>query len=251
VSIEAKIETLKSIAALDAELLALQSELRAERVELEKKAGRRSELGSRAEVLESSLAEMEKTRGALYGELRQLSVQVERAREKMARCRNEREANAASRELEELRRIQREREKEIEKLVGLADEARADLDKVQGQHSEVSGEMGDTGAAVGEKMGNLESRIGEKQRARDELAATFDKVLLRRYDTVRSRRGTGIAAVEKGTCTACHIELAPRVYQQMMHRKELFTCPSCLRILYLAPAAPPASSEAPSDTPEG
>src|SRR5690242_15993281 len=102
---------------------------------------------------------MDKTRGILYGELRQLTVQVDKAREKMARCRNEREANAASREMEELRRIQRERENEIQKLVGLGDEGRADLETVQAQLEELAREIGDNDASLGAKMGDLEARI--------------------------------------------------------------------------------------------
>ncbi len=248
-SIEAKIETLKSIAALDADLLALEAELSAERTQIQKKAGQRSELGGRVQQLQSSLDEMEKMRGQLLGELRQMSFQIDKAREKMARCRNEREANAASREMEELRRIQREREKEIEKLVGLSDEARAELDKASGERSVVVAEIGENEVAVAERAQNLETQIGERKQAREALAASFDKALLRRYDAVRARRGTGMAAVLKGTCTACHIELAPMVHQQMMHRKELFTCPSCLRILYLAPAAAPVGTPSTSDEP--
>lgn len=237
-SIEAKIATLKTVAALDAELLALETELRARDAETKKLEGERSELAGRRNFLETSIAEMERTRAQLSAELRQMTSQLERARDKLARCRNEREANAATRELEELRRIQRERDNEIVKLGGLADQARADLEALGGAP------VAPTEAATPEN--ETRALIAEKRAAREVALEGFDKALLRRYDAVRQKRGTGLAAVVNGNCTACHIALSPMVYQQMMHRKELFTCPSCLRILYLAPAktAEPASDAA-------
>ena len=236
-SIEAKIETLKAIAALDAELLALETELGAEQAQISKKSGQRTQLSSRVQQLEASLADMEKMRGQLLGDLRQMSVQVDRAREKMARCRNEREANAASREMEELRRIQRERENEIQKLVTLGEEARAELDKASDERAQVSLDIDENEGNLAAHAQELQDRIAERKAQRESLTGSFDKLLLRRYDAVRARRGTGLAAVVKGACSACHIELAPMVHQQMFHRKELHTCPSCLRILYLSPVA--------------
>ena len=89
-----------------------------------------------------SLGEMEKARGDLVGELRQMSIQVERSREKLARCRTEREANAAQREVEELRKLYRDREIELEKLDGLIQQGRGEFDQVTEQHGAVAGELG-------------------------------------------------------------------------------------------------------------
>lgn len=243
-SIEAKIATLKSIAALDAELLTLENDLKTERSELEQKAGQRSSLDVRIRGLSVSISEMEKTRGELLGELRQQAQQVERAREKMARCRNEREANAAQREIEELRRIHREREKEIEKLAELLEQARSDSETAKGEQQQVASEIDENAGSSTARAQEIESQIAKLQAERATFADSFEnKALLRRYDTVRQRRGSGLALVVNGNCTACHIGLPPMVYQQMMHRKELHTCPSCLRILYLGPLPSEGVSE--------
>ena len=63
------------------------------------------ELEGRIAASRASVEQMERTRGELIQEARQISVQMERSREKLSRCRTEREANAAQREIEELRKI--------------------------------------------------------------------------------------------------------------------------------------------------
>ena len=57
----------------------------------------------------------------------------------------------------------------------------------------------------------------------------------RRYDSILAQKGTAIARALKGQCTACHIELSPMLYQNIMRLEEVSTCPSCLRILYYEP----------------
>ena len=54
------------------------------------------------------LAAMERTRSELMTEVRQMTQQIDKSREKLGRSRNERESNAAQREVEELRKLLRD-----------------------------------------------------------------------------------------------------------------------------------------------
>jgi len=116
VTMKLEIEALESLAVLDAELRDLSEQhTQEEKILTDKKAQAKS-LEERLSRGKQSIDEMEKTRGDLVGELRQMGMQVERSREKLSRCRTEREANAAQREVEELRKLYRDREIELEKL---------------------------------------------------------------------------------------------------------------------------------------
>lgn len=226
-TLDEKIATLKSVAALDERIAVLSKEIEREKEgRLEKDREARA-LSDRRGALDASILEMERTRSSLQQELRQLVGQLEKAREKMLRCRNERESNAVSREVDELRRIQRERDIEIQKLAEFVEQAKAERDGLEG---------GETPAAESSSGATLEAERDGLLAERKALVQGFDGLLLRRYDAVRAKRGSGIAEVRKATCMACHIQLSPMLYQQMLHRKELLTCPSCLRILFLAPA---------------
>jgi predicted nucleic acid-binding Zn-ribbon protein len=243
VKIKAQVELLESLAALDAELKELGDELSKERDSL---SGKRSHLSSVEERLERSrrgVEEMEKTRNDLTGELRQMGVQVEKSREKLSRSRTEREANAAQREVEELRKLYRDREVEVEKLSELLESAKGELAKLNSEREGVVGDLGATEGDTTSRVSDNERALAVKQSERDALVGKVPTALYRRYELVRKRRGTAIAATTDGTCSACHMRLQPMLFQKLIHGEEFGQCPSCNRILYFRPGQPAAEEE--------
>lgn len=240
VSSESDIQVLKELAALDAELAELDGQLNAERDAIASKRALLSELDDRVRLNTDSLQELEKARAQLLGEIRQMSAQIDKAREKLARCRNEREANAVQRELEELRKLYRDREHELEKIVGIADEVKGEVAAASQRRETLSAELGQTEDAASAKIEELERGVAEKRTRRDEIGKRLNQALYRRYELIRKRRGSGLAEAINGSCMACHITLPPMLFQQVMQGGALQQCPSCHRILYYEPA--PAES---------
>lgn len=237
----AEIQALKTLAALDAELVELETALTAEREALEGKRAQLQELEDRVRLNTESIQELEKTRSQLLAELRQMSAQIDKAREKLARCRNEREANAAQRELEELRKLYRDREHEMEKLVGVASEVKGVVDAASKHREELEGELDQSQGLSSQKIAELEGATKEKQQRRAEISKGIDQVLFRRYELIRKRRGSGLAQALNGGCEACHIKLPPMMFQQISQGGPLQQCPSCNRILYFEPTVSEAS----------
>jgi predicted nucleic acid-binding Zn-ribbon protein len=180
VSIQSQIDALEKLSELDAELKELSDVLRKERGELDSKKTRLAELIERLSRGKQSIEEMERARGDLMGELRQMTIQIDRSREKLPRCRTEREANAVQRELEELRKLHRDREVEIEKIDVLIEQGRSDVTSVLGDHDKIEAELNAIeDAATG--------RIAEAQ-------TSFDERSKRRYSSSRPCRPSCIAA---------------------------------------------------------
>ena len=242
-SIEKQVLLLKNLAAIDAVFTRLQGELAQERGKMDARREKKAELSGRVEAIEGAIREMDRTRSELNQELRQVALQVDKAREKLTRVRNEREANAATRETEELRRIYREREKEIEKLMGLIDDARGDATKAIEARDALLAELGETLDATKTRVAELEEETQGRAAERKDATVDVDAGILRRYEAVRSRRGTGLSEVVHGTCVACHIAVSPMLFQQIMRQQELFSCPNCHRILFCLPPS--------SGSPEG
>jgi predicted nucleic acid-binding Zn-ribbon protein len=237
VTIQAQIEILERLQALDAELHDLKEELQREREELGSKKTQISQLDEKLSRDRSSVDDMERMRGDLVGELRQMSVQVEKSREKLSRCRTEREANAAQRELEELRKLYRDREIEIEKLVGLVEQARVDIEKAESEHGSLATELGEQEGPLSVRLRDVEQQIASRETTRKELIQGVPPVLYRKYELVRKRRGNALAFTVEGTCSACHIALPPMLFQQVRRGLEFDQCPSCHRILYFREVA--------------
>jgi uncharacterized protein len=236
VNIQAQIVALEKLAALDEELAKLDAELEREGIALGEKRGHLQGLDQKLNSTVGSIQEMERLRNELVGEARQMSVQMERSREKLARCRTEREVNAAQREVEELRKLFRDREIEVQKLQTLLDQARTESDAISEQRQSVSSDLGASAGDVETKMGQLERSVRAEREKREVLTKDIPPVLFRRYEMIRKRKGSGLChTTAGGTCSACHIKLSPMLFQVLRRGGDFDQCPSCNRILYYRP----------------
>ena len=247
-NIEAQIDALERLAAIDAELGELEKELSRERAALATKKDALAGLDDRFQRDDTSISDMEKTRNELITEVRQMSVQVERSREKLQRCRTEREANAAQREVEELRKLYRDRELEIEKLEGLASQARAGLDTTKAERDTLRAELGSSETQVTTRLVDVDAQVKAKRAEREAAMRKVPPVLYRRYELVRKRRGTAISHTVEGTCSACHMLLAPMLFHKLSRGEDFDQCPSCNRILYFR-AQGGAAADSPTSGP--
>ncbi|MET0592601.1 MAG: C4-type zinc ribbon domain-containing protein [Polyangiaceae bacterium] len=241
-SIKDQIVKLEALAAVDAELRRLDEQLTEERGVLSTLKTELRTLDDRLVTDRASLAEMDKTRGELMAEVRQMTNQIEKSREKLSRSRNERESNAAQRELEELRKLQRDREDESTKLSTLADAARKTIEETEGAQKKVADDLGGRETGITESLGAAMKEHDAKLAERTRLAEAVPAMMLRRYEQVRKRKGSAIAKTIDGTCLACHMRLPPMLFQKLMRGDAFDQCPSCARILYY---------EAPADAREG
>jgi uncharacterized protein len=243
VSIQSQIDALEKLSELDAELKEVGDVLRKERGELDTKRTRLAELIERLSRGKTSIEEMEKARGDLMGEARQMLIQIERSREKLSRCRTEREANAVQRELEELRKLHRDREIEVEKLDGLIDQGRADVTAVLGEHDKIEAELEAIEDETTGRITEAQAKMDAGSQRRVELVKAVPPQLYRRYELVRSRRGTALAYTHTGICSACNIQLQPMLFQKLKRGEEIGQCPSCNRIIYFRAVVTAGNSE--------
>jgi len=253
VSIQAEIEALEQLSALDQELVRLEQELEKERDALGGKRVQQQQLEAKLAAIQSSTHDMERVRNELITEARQMGVQLERSREKLARCRTEREVNAAQRETEELRKLYRDREIETQKLAGLIEQAHKDQEDTTQQRDAVAAELGQSAGAAETRVDQLEAEAAARRTEREAAVKLVPPVLYRRYEMIRKRRGSAICYTIDGTCSACHISLAPMAFQVLRRGKAFDQCPSCNRIMYYRdePVASNDGEDAQADDSDG
>ncbi len=199
-------------------------------------------LGDRA-----ALGSMEKMRNELMLDVRNMNQQLEHSREKLSRSRTEREANAAQRELEELRKLIRDREDEITKLTASLDASQQLIDSTALEQKKVADDLGAREGDISSKVGEAESKVGEKETERTAALKALPPVLYRRYETIRLKRVTAIARTTDGTCQACHMSLPPQLFHRLRREPILEQCPSCHRIIYYVAPEVGAGGAAASD----
>lgn len=247
-TIRDQIPILEELSAIDVDLRRIEESLGKHRGKLE---GMRSEIKALEDRLKAdreALATMDKARSELNVELRQMSNQIERSREKLNRSRNERESMAAQREIEELRKLHRDREEELERLNGAAEGARTSIADADGKLTQITQALEGTAPGATESLGSLEAEKAARLEVRARVVSKLPTQLYRRYESIRTRRPVAIARVDDGTCRGCHMSIPPMMFQKMRSQNAFEACPSCNRIIYYAPPAPPetASSADPS-----
>ncbi len=241
--IQSEVEALERLAALDAILAQVGEELELERAALSEKQQTQRELQSRLDRDRSVVADMDRQRSESMHEVRQMNAQLERSREKMSRCRTEREANAVQRELEELRKLQRDREIEIQKIDALHDQAASDIAETETKLAAVAAELGESEGETTTRLGALAKSQADKLAEREAVLKAVKPQMYRKYEMIRKRRGNAIAFTTAGKCSECHIMLQPMMFQTLRRGMDFDQCPSCQRIIYFRAAAEPAETE--------
>lgn len=244
-SIPDHIQALEKLAQIDAQLREIQEELSQDRSTLNSLKSGIAKLDEKLMGDRASLASMDKARGELIQDVRNMSQQLDHSRDKLSRARTEREANAAQRELEELRKLVRDREDEIAKLTADADAARQQIEATEADHRKLAGELAAREGDISSKLGSAESRGRDKGIERESAIKALPPQLYRRYETIRSKRGNALAQTTNGTCKACNMALPPQLFHRLRREPTLEQCPSCNRLIYftqdltpIAPAAP-------------
>ncbi len=241
-SIAEHIRALVALAAIDADLRELEEKLTQERATLDTLKSGIRKLDDKLQVDRAGLAAMERSRGELIQDVRNMTQQLEHSRDKLGRARTEREANAAQRELEELRKLVRDREEEIGKLTAEADAARQQIEVTEAEHQKLVGELGASEGDANSKIVEVETKANAKRAERDAAIKSVPPQLYRRYEMIRSKRGNALAQTSDGTCNACHMSLPPQLFHRLSREPILEQCPSCHRLIYFAPPQSEAAS---------
>jgi uncharacterized protein len=233
------IQGLADLAQLDAAIAEMDLAIKKARTEVTALEGSLAASASKVEVAKKQIEAFEKQKKEAELDVRSMHGQIDHSREKLNRSRTERETNAVGREMEELRRLIRDREIEVEKANGNiqaifvtqeAEEAAAK--KTQEELDSVKGPLGDT-------LSSLDTERSAKVIEREVLAKVLPPAIYRKYESIRQKRGFGLTTTTDGTCKACHIALAP----QMIRREALIDqCPNCNRLIYFVATTAPTVS---------
>jgi predicted nucleic acid-binding Zn-ribbon protein len=147
-------------------------------------------------------------------------------------AKNSKEYVAAQREMEQTRDSVQTREEEIAKLIE-AVQVKEKLLEERAAELEVLRKSIDKDAEVArKKMAEIEGKIAEIKVGRDKVATGVRPDVLKRYGTIRMRRGLAITTVRNGTCQGCNMNLPPQLFNVLQRGNSIETCPYCHRIVY-------------------
>lgn len=203
---------------------------------------RRAEIEQEFEKHASSIREVQNRAEAAKAEKAKLETQIaddkgklERANRNLKNAQNQKEYEAAMREIDVLQKDISALETQVLEKLEAVEEVEKELAE---RKDEIESLEGNREKALSEFEAQLtqdQADFKVEQGNRDKVFPTLPKNLAAVYDRMaqRSRDGIAVAEVKNGSCSACFMKLRPQVVVELKMSDKIITCESCARILYI------------------
>ena len=180
----------------------------------------------------ASLAETEKFRRDLEGQLKVDEGSIARAKSKLTQVRTSKDYMAAQREIEATRKTVGDREEEILKLIEAIEATKKTIEAHEKDVADLRAHVVEEEKTTEAKLAEVRSKTSGEREARDAVAAKVRPDVLKRYASIRLRRGLAVVPVVKGVCQGCHMSIPPQLFNLLQRGTSIETCPQCARIIY-------------------
>lgn len=227
-----KLRALVRLAEIDASARHIEEQLRGIPEELEE---RRQAVRSLEALVGGQKGQMDEAETLLAQQDQELKMRgdlLARSKAKSAKARNMREAEAAERELDAIRRSIKEAEEEKERLQGVITQTKGVLDGPLSELEEQKAALDEAEAGSGQKLEELKKERDEKVSGREDYAAQVPKPILRRYERIRHAIHPTVVEAVDGVCMGCRMRIPPQLYNQIVSGDDFYQCQACNRFLY-------------------
>lgn len=230
------IEQLIVLQSIDLEIDAIESSIKAEQNALDARITALAEREQNIVKLTEKIGGLDKQKRELEAEAADRLGHVKERQSKMMLVQTGREQTALLKEIEDGKKSVKENE---DKIVELMEESESLIAKVEEEKNLLKGEK-ELVEEEKEKVRSAIETINKSKKAKDverqNQAQVVDPRLLKKYDTLRSRRnGLAVANVLHGVCQGCFMSIPPQKYNMLLKGDQLLDCPSCQRIVYHQP----------------
>ncbi|MBI2060209.1 MAG: hypothetical protein HYT87_10605 [Nitrospirae bacterium] len=210
----------------------------------------RSELELCSQTTEDArqaLAKHEAEQKAIEHEIQLEKEQIQRYEERVSQIKTNKEYQAMLKEISVAKKMKEESEDELLKTMMLLDESRRLVTQRQGESAGKEKEFKEKEAELLRKLAEVDKDINGVVDGRNRLAAQVDRSLLQKYDMIRQKReGIAVSKAANELCLACHRNIPPQLYNEILKDDTLIACPNCQRILYYEGPSEAAPSKAAS-----
>ena len=191
----------------------------------------------------SKLAEVETVRasadstGVQRRELEAVLQEEERRlkdrRMRLTRIRNDKEHEAAQREIDGLKELSSRHEEELITLLEQAESVDGGLKEIEAEFEAVVERMKAHEAASAGQVEALQKEIESEKAERERVAGLLKPNIRKRYETVFARRqGLAVCEMSRDICTGCNMAVPPQMANEIRKGNTLHACPSCQRMLF-------------------
>jgi predicted nucleic acid-binding Zn-ribbon protein len=232
IALREQLRALIKLAEIDAQARGIDERLKGIPAELEERRSALRALEALVERQRSTIAEAERLLVQQDSDIAGRNEALSKAKAKSAKARTMREAEAAERELDAIRRSIKEGDTEKENLRARITQTRTGLEAPEATLEEQRQELAAAEMAAESKLSELRVEREKVVVGRDEWAKKIDKQFVRLYDRLRTKLVPAVCEVAGETCSGCRMKMAPQRFLQLKRGTDIMQCQMCNRIVY-------------------
>ncbi len=215
-------------ADLNKEIAALPKQL----AEIEKKLSGHER---RLEVDRAALVANQRDRKKLEGDNQANEQKISKLRDQMLAAKNNEQYRAFQKEIEFCESEIRKSDDRILDLMGESEALDKNVKTADGALKEERAKLEVEKGEAKKRTAADQAELAKLSEERKQTAAGMTPAGLTAYERIRKMRGSAIAELVGGRCTACHVSQRPHFIQELKRGDKLMFCESCGRILFYNP----------------
>jgi predicted nucleic acid-binding Zn-ribbon protein len=160
---------------------------------------------------------------------------IKRSERRLLGIKNQKEYNALSREVKLGKKVVGEIEDAILGFMTETEGLKRGLEKKESDYQGLESDLLAKKAEAETISNQAKEALVDLNSQKEKIAESIEREFLKKYQMVKKVRGTGIAELDNGTCTGCHMAIPPQLNIRVLKQEEFIICPNCNRILYVRP----------------
>jgi predicted nucleic acid-binding Zn-ribbon protein len=238
-----QLKALENLQEIDVKIDALKKEKNAFPAQMKTLDDGISKLKTSTEIKTKVVSEVEKSQKQTAAALDLNRDRLARANSKLESVQNSQEFQAASKEIEQLKKLNTTLEEQSKKSASDLEAMNKELTEMNAQFQKNNAEREAQIAMITTSTSKLEKEIAALMAERAQYTSKVEPRTLAQYDRVRgARAGLGIVPALGGRCKGCNMMVPPQLFIEIQRGNQLHQCPSCHRILFVAAQSPAQAS---------
>lgn len=165
----------------------------------------------------------------------EMDLPLRKSQSRLADIKNNKEYQAALKEIDDRTRQKAKIEDEILVLMEKMDELEGKCSENEKTKKVLQAEFEQAKKEIMQELDFLEKEYKEIKEEKSGFSNSIEKELLNRYAFLRDRKGgKAVSPVIDGICRACNMGIPPQKFNELIKGNTLLFCPNCQRIIYWA-----------------
>ncbi len=228
-----QIKKLVSLQGIDTELIDLKNKMEEAPKHLEMLQNELDSLEDQKAQLEERLKLLNDQKKKLEHDIEEDAGKIKKSKNKLMMVSNTREYHAMMREMDNLEKLNRFREEELNNLMEELQSQQSKKEELTQQIKSLRDELDACQATLDSELQQIQERILELERARKKACADIPVPILSRYNFIKDRlHNPVIVSVRQSVCTGCFISIPPQSFVEIQKGEQILSCPNCQRLIY-------------------